>query len=171
MEAQSGDTADSRQASRANGIATTFVSASAYVRSHRNVMATVVVSAITAAVIVPYIATAGAANFGNIVTGQPVNSDASITESEPIMEQPERDTLRQTTGGSSNSSQTNVTVNGQSIQVPENGTYSKTTDDNNGHTEVRVESSHSSSSTGGSASNNSTVQLNVHSESHSTSGD
>ena len=64
---------------------------------------------------------------------------------------------------------TTVTVNGQNIDVPENGSYSETTRDGDSRTDVKVESSNTSNSTGNSSSSNSSVNLNVTTESRSSS--
>lgn len=69
-------------------------------------------------------------------------------------------------GNASNSSSTEVTVNGQSIPVPENGTVQKTMPTNNGQGTVNVKiDSHSSSSTSG---NKTSTNLQVYSNSTST---
>lgn len=87
---------------------------------------------------------------------------------------------------SSTSSQTTVTVNGQPVEVPSNGSYSKTIIDNNGRTEIDVDSSHhhtssSVSSASGSestmsppesnsASSQSSSSVKININSHSSSG-
>ena len=79
----------------------------------------------------------------------------------------------ETSGAASNDSQstTNVTVNGQRVDVPANGSYSQTIEDGNSRTEIRTESNHSNTTTGNgsSSSNNSSVNINISSGSSSTS--
>lgn len=66
-------------------------------------------------------------------------------------------------------SRTNISVNGEHITVPENGSYSRTVNDESGSTSVHVESRSSNSSDGGaSSSSNNNVTLRVHSESSSS---
>lgn len=67
---------------------------------------------------------------------------------------------------SSNSSSVNLSVNGQQIDVPANGTYSSSTNNGSGQSNVNVSSSHSSSSAGTSVSNNSNVNINVNDSSN-----
>lgn len=167
MIAQSGEREDSRQADHKDSTATIFGSARTYASNHREIMAVATVAIITAAIIVPYIATAGAESFGNVITGQPVGNTSEGTSD---MNQQKRQTLQQTTDSSSNSSQTNITVNGQQVPVPDNGSYHTTIDDGDSHTDVKVESSQNSTSNGGSNTNNSSVHFNVQTESHSSSG-
>jgi hypothetical protein len=177
MGAQREEKADSQQTTDHSGTTDVFTSARAFALGHRNVLAVVTVSAITAAVIIPYIAQAGIGNFANVVTGQPVSQDlqpakdvSEVNQQEQKTEQP---ASQQTPGNTSNTnnSTTNVTVNGQQVPVPENGTYSKTTEDGNSRTEIKVESKRSSTSDDSSSSNSSSVHLNVHSESSSSSSD
>lgn len=65
---------------------------------------------------------------------------------------------------SSTSTQTNVTVNGQKVDVPQNGSVSKTIQSDNGTTSVNITNSSSSNTSGGSTSNS----LNVSTFSQST---
>jgi uncharacterized membrane protein YvbJ len=166
MSAQSGNTADNRQADHKNSTATIFTSARAYARNHREVMAAVTVAAITAAVIVPYIATAGTESFGNVIAGRPVSNTRDDVSD---MDQQKRQTLQQTTNNNSTSNETNITVNGRQLPVPDNGSYHTTIDDGDSHTDVKVESSQNSTSNGGSNTSNSSVHFNVQTESHSGS--
>lgn len=80
-------------------------------------------------------------------------------------------TKSQSSDGSSATTQ--VTVNGEIIEVPANGSYSKTTIAPGSETKVNVESSQQSSSTGSGGStsdqSSSNIKLNVHSESNSSS--
>jgi hypothetical protein len=63
------------------------------------------------------------------------------------------------TNESKSSSSTTVTVNGQSVDVPQSGSYDKTVDVPGG--QARVSGSNSSTSSGSSASNSSTSSTNV----------
>lgn len=169
MSAQSGNRADSQQDSHKGSSATIFDTARVYARNHRNVLAIVTVSAITAAIVTPYIATAGVKSFGNVITGQPLTHDSQPVREASDMDRQEQETVQHSTGSNASNSQTSVTVNGQHVPVPDNGSYHKTIDNGSSHTEINVESSQSSTGNGSSNSNNSSVQLNVRSESHSSS--
>jgi ABC-type phosphate transport system substrate-binding protein len=68
-----------------------------------------------------------------------------------------------------NSNKTQVTVNGQSIPVPQNGSVSQTIDNNGSTTTVNVQSQHASQG-GASNTNSSSVSVDVNSSS-SSSGD
>jgi hypothetical protein len=67
----------------------------------------------------------------------------------------------------SNKSETTVTVNGQAVPVPTNGTYDKTTTDADGTTRVQVTSDTMSEQ----GSTSSSVELHIQSESRTTSED
>jgi hypothetical protein len=74
------------------------------------------------------------------------------------------------TNQGANSSQTSVTVNGQSVDVPENGSTSQTIQSDGGSTTVNVQSSHSSTRTGQAGNTNrSSLNVNVHSSSSENS--
>lgn len=169
MNAQSGNRAGSRQDGRESTPVTVFDVARTYARSHRNILATVTVSAITAAIVVPYIATAGIKSFGSVITGQPLTQDSQPAKKASDIHRQEQEMVQHSTESNANSSQTSVTVNGQQVPVPDSGSYHKTIDNGNGRTEINVESSQSSTGNGSSNSSNSSVQLNVRSESHSSS--
>jgi hypothetical protein len=81
------------------------------------------------------------------------------------------DTGSTSTQGSSNSrSTTSVTVNGQRVDVPANGSYSQTIDDGNSHSEIHSQSTHTSTTNGSNTSNSnySSVNINISSGSSST---
>lgn len=69
-----------------------------------------------------------------------------------------------------NGTTTEVDVNGESIAVPENGTYRRTTDTGDGTTDIKVESRNQTSSSGNGASNSSSSKLEVNVQSNSSSG-
>jgi hypothetical protein len=95
----------------------------------------------------------------------PTQSDVSKQEEGTMS----NDDSNQTTGNATNSSNTNVTVNGRSIDVPANGNYNQMTTDANGTTSVTVQSSHSGSATAGSATSDSNVNVNIQSNSSQSS--
>jgi hypothetical protein len=68
---------------------------------------------------------------------------------------------------SQNSSQTSLNVNGQQIDVPDNGTVSQTIENQNGTTTVNV-NSNSTKSTTGTGTNTSRSSVNVHVSSNSS---
>jgi len=74
-------------------------------------------------------------------------------------------------GSASNTSNTSVTVNGQSVDVPANGSYNKQTTTPEGTTHVQVDSTHTSTSSGSNANNSSNVRININSESSSSGSD
>lgn len=64
------------------------------------------------------------------------------------------------------SNATSVTVNGQSVDVPANGSFSKTVTSDDSTTTVNGKSSQSSSTSGGTVSNNSSTTVDVNSRSN-----
>ena len=71
---------------------------------------------------------------------------------------------------SSSSSSTNVTINGQAVPVPENGSYHHESSSDGSHTSVNVENHQSQSSTsgsGGSVSNHASSNVNIQVRSNS----
>jgi len=149
-----------------------------YVQSHRKVVAIATIVTVAAAFITP-IAIQAASN--DMVTTMQQDNQASEqaetkAESLPPSEQEPQESRQSTQtqsdeGATSNRSETNVTVNGERVEVPENGSYSKTIKDGNSRTNINVESNHSSTSSGNSSTNNSSVNVNIKSESHSSSSD
>jgi len=59
------------------------------------------------------------------------------------------------------SNSTNVTVNGQSIPVPDNGSYNELLNSGNSKTDVTINSERTSATSGSSASNNSSTSINI----------
>jgi hypothetical protein len=66
---------------------------------------------------------------------------------------------------STSSSHTQISVNGQNIEVPENGNVHQTMTDGNSHTTVDVNSSNTSSAGSGAAVNKSSTTMNISSHS------
>lgn len=73
-------------------------------------------------------------------------------------------------GSSSSSSHTQVSVNGQNIDVPENGSVKKIMTDGITQTTVNVDSSSSSTANSGTVANNSNLSINLTSNSSHNSG-
>jgi hypothetical protein len=72
---------------------------------------------------------------------------------------------------SNNSTQTSVTVNGQAIEVPQNGSVTQTIENDGNTATVNIQSENQSSSTGtGTNTNHSSVHVNVRSHSSSQGG-
>lgn len=69
-------------------------------------------------------------------------------------------------------STTEVTVNGERLTVPENGSYQRTTQDGNSRTNVNVDNRNQSTRSGDGSSNSSSseIRVDVRSESSSSSG-
>jgi hypothetical protein len=76
---------------------------------------------------------------------------------------------RESVTGDGSGATTNVTVNGETITVPENGSYRKTTDDGTTRTDVKVDSRNQSSTSGDGASNSSSSKIQVNVQSNSSS--
>lgn len=64
---------------------------------------------------------------------------------------------------------TTVTVNGETITVPANGSYERSTVDGNSRTDVKVDNQNQSSTSGNSSSNSSSSRIEVNSHSSSSS--
>lgn len=64
---------------------------------------------------------------------------------------------------------TNVTVNGETITVPENGSYHRSTDDGGTQTEIHVDNRNQSSTSGNGSSNSSSSKIEVNVQSNSSS--
>jgi hypothetical protein len=154
----------------------------AFAHQHRMAVTVATISIVSIAAIAPVIVQA--ARKGEPASTQPAAStqqgpknaaemqnNSSQNESHKTTVKVDNSTSSNSDNPNTNQSNTNVTVNGQSVEVPANGSYHKTIEDNNGRTEIHVDSKHSSSgdNNGQSSSNNSSVNLNVQSESHSES--
>jgi hypothetical protein len=143
----------------------------AYVSQHRKIAAAVTISVIATAAIVPF---ATQASDQDGAQGRTQDSQsAGNADKMPDLDATDKSDAGKKTGGSqsTNSHSTDVTVNGQSIDVPENGTYDKTIEDGDSRTDVHVDSSQSSSTDGSSSHSSSSVKLNVSSESRSSSSE
>ena len=95
----------------------------------------------------------------NSVTTEAKNSDDTQQKSQ----------TKESVQDGGNGTTTEVNVNGESITVPENGTYQRVTDSGNGTTDIKVESRNQSSSSGDGASNSSSSKLDVNVQSNSSS--
>jgi len=73
-----------------------------------------------------------------------------------------------TGGNGSGSSSVQATVNGQSVTVPENGTYHKTIKSNGSTTTIDISSQHTTSASGNSATNDSSTSIEIETESSSS---
>lgn len=113
--------------------------------------------------------------FGQNENNENLNATNSSSTSSSSNQQPINDasnkpaTANPSTSGSSsssstatNSNSTSVTVNGQSVNVPQSGSYDKTV--NVSGSNVHVSGNSSQSTTGGSATNNSSTNVEVNSE-------
>lgn len=98
------------------------------------------------------------------------SSDTSSSNQQPIKDTTNKPMANNpTTSGSTsssstatNSNSTSVTVNGQSVTIPKSGSYDKTM--NISGSNVHVSGNSSQSTTGGSATNNSSTNVEVNSE-------
>jgi len=95
----------------------------------------------------------------------------STPTSQPVMMPaiPQVDTTPAANLSTTNESSTDITVNGQSIDVPENGSVHQTITDANGQTTIDASGAHSSTSdSSGSTSNKSSSKVRINSRSTST---
>jgi hypothetical protein len=104
-------------------------------------------------------AQAAPASGANVIHSINLSSSPASTNNSPA--QP----IDTNQGG--NSSQTSVTVNGQSIDVPQNGSVSRTMESDGGMTTVDVQSSNHSTTSQAGNTNNSSVNVRVRSNSNS----
>lgn len=111
--------------------------------------------------------------FGRGEDKENLNASNSSETSSSSNQQPIKNTTskpmdsKPTTSGSTsstatNSNSTSVTVNGQSVNIPQSGSYDKTM--NISGSNVHVSGNSSQSTTGGSATNNSSTNVEVNSE-------
>lgn len=95
-------------------------------------------------------------------------NSSSSSNQQPPKGQPEqpssssKNTAPQSTSSSSNTSSTSVTVNGQSVDVPQSGSYDKNVNVPGGN--VHVSGNTSQSTSGGSASNSTSTNVEINSE-------
>ena len=94
---------------------------------------------------------------------------SSSSNQQPPKGQPEQqqstssnNTAPKSTSSSSNTSSTSITVNGQSVDVPQSGSYDKNMNVPGGN--VHVSGNTSQSTTGGSASNSTSTNVEINSE-------
>lgn len=99
-------------------------------------------------------------SLSNTQTSQTTVDDNSSAEAEEFLNESSGSLSGQT------SNHTSVTVNGQSLPIPENGSVSQTINDNGSTTTVRVDNQ--SSSTGGAGSSTNRSQSSVNVRVHST---
>jgi hypothetical protein len=149
-----------------------------YVGRHKRSTAIIVVAlAVTTAASVSLAANGGASHASVQSKSQPAATADTIPAVEQAEQANERTNMTPHFDNESavNGSQTSVTVNGQAIPVPENGTYSTTTSPatDTGHTQVTVHSTHSSSTTAsggnGTSSQSSSVNINISNKNNSNS--
>lgn len=112
--------------------------------------------------------------FGSNKTNENLNASNSSNASsnqQPIKEttnkpmttnKPTDSNASSSSSSASNSSSTSVTVNGQSVDVPQSGSYDKTL--NVSGSTVHVSGNSSQSTTGGSATNSSSTNVEINSE-------
>jgi hypothetical protein len=101
--------------------------------------------------------------FDSKLAAQKAKNDSSTSSQINNNENPA--SSDQASSSATNSSSTTVTVNGKSVNVPANGSYSQTTEDPSGNTTtISGENSHTNSAEGGSASNNSSTTININSK-------
>lgn len=104
---------------------------------------------------------------GNSNRTQGVNpTDSATDKQETEMQTPDKDQADQS-GQPQSSSSTEITVNGRKVEAPANGSFKQTYTENGATTDISVDSSHSSTTSGNGASNssNSSVQMNITSRS------
>ena len=120
----------------------------AALKNHRKMAAIVTLSVLATAIVIPYSVRASI-NTSSEANSKNSNLNVHATSESKSMVQPQDSTqhIQQPKAApsgdtNSNASKTTVTVNGQTIEVPANGIYDKTTTDGNGQTQVQVNSSH-----------------------------
>jgi hypothetical protein len=158
------------------GVTSTF---STWLRNHRKTAALTTLSVLATSIVVPYAVHASSGGQTPAASTADTTTVKATTKAAPVSQPADstEDTIQAQPSGE-NSSRTSVTVNGQAVDVPANGTYSKTTTDGNSQTRVNVDSSHKQTSSvgpgqSGSVSNqsSSSVNVNVNSSSSSESSD
>ena len=104
-------------------------------------------------------------------TGNTSSDNTSSSNQQPPKQQPDQhssnsntnsNTTPQSTSSTSNTSSTSITVNGQSVDVPQSGSYDKNVNVPGGN--VHVSGNTSQSTTGGSATNNTSTNVEINSE-------
>lgn len=108
----------------------------------------------------------------SVNSSQATQDDGQGNESaRDSMQRQEEDRLKtkETIRDDGDGSTTEVTVNGESITVPENGSYHKSTDDGSTKTDIDVDNSNHSSTSGNSSSNSSSSRIKVEVQSNSSS--
>jgi hypothetical protein len=125
--------------------------------------AVLVVLALTAALVLHNLHHVSAANTGS------TNLSATPGPS-PFVNNQSSVPAEGSSGSAQNTNQTRVTVNGQVIDVPQNGSFNRTITDGSTTTTVNAQSSNSSSTSQGGVSNSNNSSVNVNVNSH-TEGD
>ncbi len=90
-------------------------------------------------------------------------------ESKPMQDDSTDKKSQESVQDDGSGSTTNVTVNGETIAVPENGNYHRSTVDGDTQTEIDVNSNNHSTTNGNGASNSSSTNITVDTRSNSTS--
>lgn len=131
------------------------------------------VSLILAGVFLLLLATATAYEVSSL-TGSDTKQKAIDTQSTANVNSPDKNAVTPEVSASGTDppptkSQTQVSVNGQNIPVPSQGSSTRTIVSNDGHTTVNVSNSSSTQDSSQSSSSN-TLNVNVNSSSSSTSG-
>jgi hypothetical protein len=134
-----------------------------FIGGHRKIVGLLAIVVLAGVVVIPY------ANASS-TTSRNQSDQSADNAPKPAIDSPEeKDQMpANSSNNGSNTNQPQVTVNGQSVDVPANGNYHQVTDDANGHTEVKVESSQHSNGGNTSNSNSSTVNIDVDSQSQSS---
>jgi cytoskeletal protein RodZ len=107
----------------------------------------------------------GSNDSGNSASGNTSSSSdhqSSNSQSSQSSSSSSNSTPNESTGNSSNSNSTSVTVNGQSVVVPQTGSYDKNVSVPGGN--VHVSGNSSQSTTGNSSSNSTTTNVEINSE-------
>jgi hypothetical protein len=126
--------------------------------------AVLVVLTLAAVLILHNLHHVSAANTGSGTNLSAQNTTSSSTSNQSSV-QPEGSS---DSGQATNSNHTRITVNGQDIQVPQNGSVNQTMTDGNTTTTVNAQSSSSSSDSQGQATNSNKSSVNVQVNSHSS---
>jgi hypothetical protein len=105
-------------------------------------------------------------------TSQNGKVQGSGTSGQDAAESDDATKSRETVRDDGDGATTEVQVNGETLTVPKNGSYQRTTDDGDSRTDVKVDNRNESYTSGDGSSNSSSseVRIDVRSESHSSSG-
>jgi hypothetical protein len=142
-----------------------------YIRGHRLLVAVPSVALLAAVAVIPYVSASSHDEAASIRSQQASDSQSQSKNRLDSPKEPAMSETDETPSTNHSSSQTSVTVNGQSVDVPANGSYHNVSQDANGRTEVTVQSSQSSSGDASHNSSSSSVNLDVNSQSSSSNSD